>query len=117
MELCYSIEEYSNETILEKILVGEKRNLDVLASADKNKQFKEIYGIELVPKSLNDGIFGTVIYEESDNSLYLLEINFPNTTYEKALERLESLKNNGSNGFVVKLIPVRDYLDNFEQSI
>lgn len=109
MEFCYSIEVDSNETILEKIIIGEKSNLNVLVAANNNKQFKEIYGIEFNPKSLDNGIFVIVIYEERDSLLYLSEVDLSDTTYKKALERLESLKKT-SNGFIVKLIPIKYYI-------
>lgn len=100
MILVYSINELSEEVIFER-----KINADNLKTIVMSSMYNHMntYGIEFKPKSFNDGIFGAVVYEESDNTLYLLETPV-SSSYKDALNSLESSK---MNGFIVKLIPIK----------
>lgn len=104
MEIAYSILEDKKELILEKRIVGKAHNLRVMVIADRNINTKEIYQIEFKPKDLNHGIFCVVLFEETDNSLYLCETYVSKTTYADALKRLEKIHK--QQGFIVKMIPL-----------
>ena len=100
MILAHSINELSEEVIFERKINAD--NLKTIVEASMYNHMNT-YGIEFKPKSFNDGIFATVVYEESDNTLYLLETPV-SSSYKDALNRLKSSK---MNGFVVKLIPIK----------